>query len=200
MGRADTAGYAMREGSRVGAGGLLRVMAVWMALLPACGALCSAGSLQSGEEYHVKALFLYAFTKFVEWPSDMPGDALCIGIVGDDPFGDILDQTVAGKTVNGRGFVVKRFKSDAEARLCHIVFVGASETKRMRAVLDALKGSGVLTVGEARGFAQAGGVINFEIVDNKVRFEVNIEAAKRARLKLSSKLLSLAKIVRDASD
>jgi hypothetical protein len=153
---------------------------------------------QAADEYHVKALFLYNFAKFVDWPSNMQADPICVGVLGDDPFGELLDQTVAGKTVNGRSFVIKRLKRSEDAKACHIVFVSGSEKKRVRPILDGLKNCGVLTVGEIQGFAADGGVINFEIVDSKVRFEVNIDAAERTGLKLSSKLLSLAKIVRDA--
>ncbi|HMD47440.1 MAG TPA: YfiR family protein [Bryobacteraceae bacterium] len=159
-----------------------------------------AGDLpDSSDEYRVKALFLFNFAKFVEWPNALPGDGISIGILGDDPFGDMLAQTIAGKTVNGHGFIVRHVKPE-QARQCQIVFVAASERKHVRAVLDAVAGSPVLTVGDMHGFAQAGGVIDFEIIDSKVRFEVNLEAAERARLKLSSKLLSLAKIVREGKE
>ena len=167
-------------------------------LLSVCLALAKDPE-DASDEYRVKALFLYNFAKFVEWPNAISGDAICIGIVGDDPFGEALAQTIAGKTVNGRAFVVKRLKLQ-ETRQCQIVFVAASERKRIHTVLEAVVGSAVLTVGDMHGFAQAGGVINFEIVDSRVRFEVNIDAAERARLKLSSKLLSLAKIVRESKE
>ena len=166
------------------------------ALLFMNASLTLADSADATDEYHVKALFLYNFAKFVEWPNSVPADGICIGIVGDDPFGEVLEQTVAGKTVNGHGFTVRRLKLE-QARQCQILFVAASERRHMRAVVDAVLGSPVLTVGDMHGFAQAGGVMNFEIVGSRVRFEVNIEAADRARLKLSSKLLSLAKIVRE---
>lgn len=154
---------------------------------------------QPADEYHVKAIFLYNFARFVEWPADSPPAAMCIGIIGDDPFGGELQQVVSGKTVNGHGFTVKRLKPET-ARACQIVFVATSERKRFKVVLDLLKGAEVLTVGESSGFCESGGVINFEVVDSKVRFEVNLGAAERARLKLSSKLIGLARIVRDRSD
>ncbi len=154
---------------------------------------------QPAEEYHVKAIFLYNFAKFVEWPADSPPGEMCIGILGDDPFGGELQQVVAGKTVNGHGFTVKRLKPET-AKTCQIVFVAISEKKRFKAILDLLRGAGVLTVGESPGFCESGGVINFEVVDSKVRFDVNLGAAERARLKLSSKLIGLARIVRDRSD
>jgi YfiR/HmsC-like len=172
----------------------------WTALLLSSACLALAKDPEdASEEYRIKALFLYNFAKFVEWPNPVPGDTICIGIVGEDPFGEALTQTIAGRTVNSRAFGVKRLKLQ-EARQCQIVFVAASERKRVHAILEALAGSPVLTVGDMHGFAQAGGVINFEIVDSRVRFEVNIDAAERARLKLSSKLLSLAKVVREIKE
>lgn len=106
---------------------------------------------------------------------------------------------VSAKTVNGHGFTVKRLNPET-ARTCQIVFVAMSEKKRFKTILELLKGAGVLTVGDSSGFCEGGGVINFEIVDSKVRFEVNLGAAERARLKLSSKLIGLAKIFRDRSN
>lgn len=197
--RADCHVFAMpiqgwaRNRNRSACAGVLLVT-----LLVAWCALSSAEDLQSGNEYQVKALFLYNFAKFVEWPSAMSGGPICIGVLGDDPFGDALDRTIEGKTVNGRGFVVKRLKSEAEARQCHIVFVNLPDKKRLRSLLDTLKGAAVLTVGETRGFAEGGGVINFVVIDDRVRFEANMDAAEQAGLKLSSKLLSLAKIVHKA--
>ena len=152
---------------------------------------------QAADEYHVKALFLYNFAKFVDWPPNMQAGPICIGVLGDGPVEEALGETVQGKTANGRSFVVKRLRHDEDGEGCHIIFVSDSEKKRLRLILDSLRGCKVLTVGEVEGFAANGGVINLEIVDNKVRFEVNIDAAERAGLKLSSKLLSLAKIVRD---
>ena len=163
----------------------------------ACGAFAWPQVL---DEYQVKAVFLYNFAKFVEWPDDMPADALYIGIIGEDPFGPVLDKVVNGKTVGGRRLIVKRLKNPQQARECHIVFVGTSEKKRMRPILDTLHGAGVLTVSEMPGFSESGGVINFEIAGNKVHFDINVEAAERARLRVSSKLLSLAKIVRDRNE
>jgi hypothetical protein len=156
---------------------------------------------QSASEYQVKAVFLYNFAKFVDWPPDPSTDGhspIVLGIIGEDPFGDLLEKTVQGKTVNGRGLVVRRPRRESEARACQIIFVSSSEKKRLRPLLDSLKGASVLTVGESDGFAQLGGIINFTLEDNKVHFEVNVAAADRAGLKISSKLLSLAKIVRDS--
>lgn len=161
---------------------------------------CPEARAQPPSEYHVKAVFLYNFAKFIEWPPHLSGDgndpiALCV--VGEDPFGEVLEQTIQGKTVNGHELVIERFKRGQDARGCQIAFISSSERARLRPLLESLKGTSVLTVGETQGFAQLGGVINFTVEDNNVRFEVNVEAAERAGLRISSKLLSLAKIVKD---
>lgn len=160
---------------------------------------CPDGRLwaQTANEYEVKAAFLYKFASFVEWPPESANAPLCIAVVGQDPFGAALDQVVKGKSINGRGFLIKRFKSGQDATGCHIVFISASEKSRVRSILDRLRGIGILTVSDIPGFCQGGGMIDFELLDRKVHFEINLEAAGRARLKLSSKLLSVAKIVRE---
>jgi hypothetical protein len=161
--------------------------------------VCFDGQLraQTANEYEVKAAFLYKFASFVEWPPESVNVPLCIAVVGQDPFGAALDDVVKGKSINGRGFLIKRFKSGQDASGCHIVFISASEKSRVRSVLDQLRGSSILTVSDIPGFCQGGGMIDFELLDQKVRFEINPEATERARLKVSSKLLSVAKIVRE---
>ena len=152
---------------------------------------------QTVNEYQVKAVFLYNFARFVEWPADPPTVPIVIGILGEDPFGNALEETVRGKTINGHELAVKHLKSGQEARGCQIVFVASSERRRLRPLLASLGGAGVLTVGETEGFAESGGIISFTLEDDRVRFEINVDAAQRAGLKISSKLLSLAKVVRD---
>ena len=150
------------------------------------------------DEYKVKAAFLYNFARFVEWPAHAfkgPEDPLAICILGPDPFHGTLAQAVQGKTVEGRPFEVHQVSSD-DACTCHILFVAASGRKRLAASVDSLRGVGVLTIGESPGFAQEGGIINLKLESGKVRFEVNVEAAERAQLRISSKLLSLAEIVK----
>ena len=166
-----------------------------LAVLLTVGLSCAQD--RNSNEYAVKALFLYNFAKFVDWPAAMLGGPICIGVFGNDPFGQVLDDAVAGKTVNGRPFIVRRLKSEPEARQCQIVFVNV-EKRLMRSTLEKLKDCGVMTVGDTRGFAEAGGVVNFLLIDDRVRFEINLDAAARAGLKFSSKLLILAKIVHSA--
>lgn len=151
-------------------------------------------------EYQIKAAFLYNFAKFVEWPADTfadPHAPIVLGIMGEDPFGSVLDKMVLSKTVNGRGLVIKRLKPGPDLRNCHILFISSSEKKHLAQILESLKGSSVLTVGETDRFVQSGGVVNFILEENKVRFEINVDATARARLKISSKLLALARIIVD---
>lgn len=153
-----------------------------------------------GLEYQVKAAFLYNFAKFVAWPPEAfpdPDSILVIGVLGRDPFGAILDRAVQGKTVNGRTLVVRRFPSLADLAPCHILFVSASERGRLKETLEAVRGGSVLTVGEVDDFTRRGGIVNLGVVEGRVHFEINIDAAARAGLTVSSKLLSLSTIVRD---
>lgn len=158
-------------------------------------------------EYQVKAAFLYNFAKFVQWPADAfggPSAPLVICIAGEDPFGNYLTRIVAGKTINGRRLIVEGRPETADFRSCHIVFADVAEKKHLPQILGGLKDAPVLTVGETDGFTQEGGVVNFYLEQNRVRFEINVAAAARGRLKISSKLLALARIVggdsREAND
>ena len=162
--------------------------------------LPAAGQAPALTENEIKAGFLFNFTKFVEWPTDAFSDAnspIILGIVGEDPFGDLLVQAVAGKSVNGRAVLLKHFKEEQPLRACNILFVSGSEEKHLARILEKLKGSSILTVGETDGFAQAGGIINFTIEGNRVRLEINLDAATRTRLKISAKVIAVARLVRD---
>ena len=152
-------------------------------------------------EYQIKAAFLYNFAKFVEWPAEAFVDdsaPIIFGVLGEDPFGDILDQTIKDKILNNRKLVIKRiekFEEDQDLADCHILFISSSEEKLLEKIVETLGDLSVLTVGEMKQFAQRGGIINFVIKRNKVRFEVNVDAAKQVRLRISSKLLNLANVV-----
>lgn len=146
-------------------------------------------------EYQLKAAFLYNFAKFVEWPTNAFVKAtspMVVGVLGENPFGNDLEQTIHGKTVNQHPFEVKEFHSLTEVKHCHILFISTSETDRLHDIFETLRGSSVLTVGETKNFTESGGMINFVRVGNKVRFEINNPAAEKAGLIISSKLLSLA--------
>ncbi|HVM60495.1 MAG TPA: YfiR family protein [Verrucomicrobiae bacterium] len=149
-------------------------------------------------EYQVKALFLFNFAKYVDWPSNAFGDGsapIVIGLVGDDTFGDDVIRTVGGKSVNNRPVVFKHVAGEQEYRTCHILFVSASEKDHLSSILAAVKNTSVLTVGETDGFLTLNGMINFSKKDNKIRLEINLVPAQQANLKLSSKLLSVADVV-----
>lgn len=156
------------------------------------------GAPDAFKEYEVKAVFLYNFAQFVEWPTgtfvsaDSP---LIIGVLGGDAFADTLEQTVKGETVKGRPLLVRKFHDKEDITACHVLFVSRSQEGGLRDLHDFLEDSGSLTVGECRDFAVSGGVINFFLQANKIRFEINPVLAQRKGLKISSQLLSLGKIV-----
>ena len=157
----------------------------------------------SSSEYLIKAGFIYNFAKLVDWPGaafTQPDSPIVIGILGADPFGPTIDKVLAGKKVNDHAFVIKRLKSPAEAKDCHILFVSASETSRINDAIRLTKSMPILTISEVPGFANRGGIINLTLEDSRVRFEVNVDAAKAADLNISSRLLALAKIVQPSSD
>jgi|SRR5579862_2458861 hypothetical protein len=156
--------------------------------------LCQAA--EEPLEYQVKAAFLLNFTKFIEWPPKAfgsPAAPVSICVLGDDSFGSTLDQIVAGELVNGRAVAAQKLKRTPPPQSCQIVFVGKSE-KDVGKILPGL-GPGVLTVGEKEGFLHEGGMIAFVVENRRVRFDVNQTAAENAGLKLSSKLLSVARSV-----
>jgi hypothetical protein len=155
-------------------------------------------SAQAVGEYELKAAFVYNFARFVEWPAQAfkdPGDPIKVCILGENPFGHALDNALQGKLAGTRTFVVEQISDSRHAIGCHILFVSASERKRVRAILESVT-SGVLTIGDLDGFAAQGGVVNFTLEAGKIRFEINVAAAGQQGLRVSSKLLSVAKIVR----
>ena len=174
-------------------------VALGLAMLTLWATVSRAESPPPGE-YQVKAAFLYNFAKFVAWPTTVlpeTGAFMTLCVLGDDPFGSDLEQIMHGKTVGNRELLIKRFQGEKGLASCHILFISASENKRLPQILAGLKSAHVLTVGEAEPFMKLGGIINFTLEENKIRFAINVDAAERAGLKLSSKLLRLARIFRD---
>jgi YfiR/HmsC-like len=172
--------------------GRLLCMAVSLGLIAPVAAPAASQPL----EYQVKAGFLLNFTKFIEWPPAAFGAAdspLTICILGDDPFGNTLDQVVAGEVVNGRKLMVQRIKQPPASNSCQVVFVSKSETEVSK-TLSAM-GTGVLTIGEGEDFIREGGMVAFQLENRKVRFGISKTKAENAGLKLSSKLLNVAKSV-----
>jgi len=149
-------------------------------------------------DYDVKAVYLYNFGRFVEWPASVAtkSDSFYVCVLGQDPFGPALDSTLAGETIGGKSVAAKRISSPQEAFGCQILFMSAVENSRLTAIIEALDKGGVLTVSDMPQFSQRGGMIQFVLEGKKVRFEVNLTAVQRAGLTLSSELLKVATTVR----
>ena len=174
-----------------------RIAAAFCAIAIACAS--PAVRAEPSPEYLIKAAYLYNFAMFVDWPPDAFAtrtSPFVIGILGADRFDRALERTVSGKRIDKRPIVVRRVDAPHELKRCHIVFVSSSDAARNADVLGRLDGLPVLVVGETPDFARRGGSIAFLVEDNRVRFEVNLDAARRAKLTISAKLLSLAKTVR----
>jgi hypothetical protein len=151
-------------------------------------------------EYQVKAAFLPNFARFIDWPQDPTQSEkapITICVFRYDPFGSALDEIIQGRNINNRQVLARRIKELVELKTCQIVFVSEREDKLLPEILNNLKGASVLVVGESDAFAERGGTIQFFLENNKLRFAINVDAAERARLNVSSKLLALARIVHD---
>jgi hypothetical protein len=145
----------------------------------------------------VEAVYLLNFGKFVEWPAkvDAPGESFTICVLGQYPFGPALDKTIAGESIDGRKVAVRRITKPQEAMNCRILFISLSEETRLPDILKTLDNASILTVSNVPKFSQLGGMIQFVVEANKVRFEVNLARAERAGLSLSSELLKVAATV-----
>lgn len=153
---------------------------------------------RDAREYRVKAAYLLNFTRYVDWPAhrfSSPTAPIVLCIYGTDPFGQSLDEVVADRSSRGRRIEVRRTDAAAVARGCHVVFVAYADWRRQPELIGALAAEGVLTVGETPGFVEAGGVIGFVEEAGTVRFGVNLEARDEARLRISSRMLSLAALI-----
>ena len=146
-------------------------------------------------EYDIKAAFLLNFARFVEWPDLAPSSPLRICVLGKDPFGKALDDVVSDRSVNGHPIVVRRLRSIAEAQECQVMFVSSSEASQLARILAGLEKSPVLSVSDIPGFAGKGGVIGFVAAENKIRFDLSLEAATHSRLKISSQLIRVARSI-----
>jgi hypothetical protein len=160
----------------------------------------AAGQEDSAGEYELKAAILFNLTRFVEWPPSAfadPQASIVLCILGRDPFGSSLTSIVSKQTVNGRPVRIRHPQNGMEVRGCHVLYISSSERKTSAQIFSTLKGSWVLTVGDMTQFAAHGGIIQFSLEDQHVRFDINLGAAERANLKISAKLLSLSRIVSD---
>ena len=166
-------------------------------VLPGGPGIAYADSL-SQREYMIKAAFLYKFTMFVEWPADRFADessSIMLCVIGKDPFGTTLEDTVAGKTVKGRHIDIRRINNVDDLDACHLLFVGSSERQRLSNIVARSHEANVLTVGDMDDFVEHGGIINLTKSANKIGFQINLAAATQAQLKLDLKLLKLASSV-----
>ena len=165
------------------------------------GALAAApvlGQNNSTSEYEIKGAFLFHFAQFVDWPPETFKDAtspLTFCTLGEGPFHGALTASLSGKTIGTRPLRVLHLKTSQESQGCQVLFLAASDKKMIPVVLAGVKGQPVLTVGETEHFVLDGGMIGFLTEENKIRFAINLQAAGKARLKISSRLLSLAKSV-----
>lgn len=170
------------------------------------------GQLQPSQEYRIKAIFLFNFTQFAKWPSKPPSPVkvepsadstkpFVIGVIGKDPYGIYLDETVKGEKVNNRPIVIQRYNNVKEINNCQILFISKTETSSgFKKILTDLKGNNTLTVSDIRGFSKNGGMIEFVRKEDKIALRINNEAVTMANLQISSKLLGLAEIVKSAKN
>lgn len=185
-------------GSGIGRSLLRKALSALLAFCAASHGTGAFGQEEGPSEYQIKAAFLFHFAQFVDWPVDAFKHAdspLIYCTLGEDPFHGVLDASLNGKTVGARALQVRHLRKVAEAQGCHVLFIGMEQRKGIGAALASLDRSPTLTVGEAESFAAEGGMIGFCLEENKVRFEINVGAAERANLKISARLLALAKTV-----
>lgn len=160
---------------------------------------CLLAQSSKPTDYDVKAVYLYNFGRFVEWPANgatAKTDSFTICVLGQDPFGPVLETTLAGETIDGKSVVSRRISTPEESANCRIVFLSSAEEGRLGKIIEVLNKEAVLTVSDMPQFSQHGGMIQFVLEGKKVRFEVNLTAVQHAGLTLSSELLKVATTVR----
>jgi hypothetical protein len=171
----------------------------WLGL---AGLACASPAAESvAKEYQIKAVFLFNVVQFVQWPESVfagPDAPIAIGVLGENPFGTALDDTVRGETVRNRSIVVRYARRLDQLQTCQVIFIARSERGHVAEILSALGNAPVLTASDVPGFAEQGGLVEFYLDANRVRFAVNLAVARAHGLKPSSQMLNLARIV--ASD
>ena len=175
-----------------------RLTAILILIAITAAAVCVTvwGEERKLGEYEVKAVFLYNVAKFIEWPEKTLDNSskLTIYILGDDPFENNLDA-IKGKLIKGKTVVVKQIDSAEGLKDAGILFISSSEKEQIKTILKGISGKPILTVGDTQSFAERGVMVNFYIENNKIRFEINMEAAKMSGLKISANLLKMGKII-----
>lgn len=162
-----------------------------------------AAKADTAPEYQVKAAFLYNFIRFIDWPPDAfssPEAPFVIGILGNDPFGRYIDEIVKGEKAGNHPIVVQRYRNIKDIVHCHILFINTGEAIHLKEILSFTDRRSILTVSDSGNFTASGGIIGFFKEENKVRLQINIASARNAQLDISSKLLSLARIVNPATN
>lgn len=155
-------------------------------------------SSTASREYQLKAAFLLRFCQFVEWPESAfegPNSPLVIAVLGPNPFGDSL-EAIRGQSVNKRKITVEHYTRVDEIRRCHVLFVNAADRSQLEQMLNALGSQSILTVGDLPAFAENGGIIGLYTAQERIRYKINLKAARAARLEISSKLLRLGEVVK----
>ncbi len=197
MGHIATGSVQLRP-LRRGARSCDRYLAVAMAWL-LLGMASSWAQTLKATDYQVKAAYLYNFGRFVEWPAQSAAagdDSFTVCVLGQDPFGPALDAALSGETIGGKNVVARRISNAQESVNCRILFLTSAEEGRLNQIIRSLDKEAILTVSDMPQFSQHGGMIQFVLEGNKVRFEVNLAATQRAGLTLSSELLKVATAVR----
>jgi hypothetical protein len=173
---------------------------VWLALFAgaALAGLAWAAETPIFNEYQMKAAFLLNFAKYVEWPGDKGANAMPIilGTFGHNPFGDYLESLAKGRRIDGREIQVRHFDSLDAARAAHVLFVGKRAKMTAAEVSSALERAGVLVVGESTAFSEWNGIITFQVDGDRLAFDIDMQEAGRADLKISAQLQKLAGSVR----
>lgn len=171
-----------------------RHLIVWLFGLALAGLGAPSGRAETdlSPEYQLKAVFLFNFAQFVEWPAEAfpdPKAPLVIGVLGKDPFGAYLDELVNGEKIGDRLLVIRRYGRVEDLTACHILFISRSEARNLDTIVTRLKERSLLTVSDAETFTRQGGMVRFAMENGKIRLRINVEAAKASKLLISSKVL-----------
>ncbi len=182
-----------------------RHWAAWIVGLALLGSVAPAAPVQPtpSAEYQLKAVFLFNFAQFVEWPARAflePKAPLIIGVLGEDPFGAYLDDLVSGEKVGDRPLLVRRFKRAEDLTECHIIFICRSEARNLDQIVAGLKERSLLTVSDVDTFTRQGGMVRFATENGKIRLRINVEVARSCDLTISSKILRPGTIVTPGKD